>query len=697
MIPIELELSNFLAYKDSQTLSFDGIHVACLVGPNGAGKSSLLDAITWALWGKARTSAPDDLIHHGQEHMRVTLIFQQDQFRYRIIRQRKAGNRGQSLLELQQLDEDGINWEGISAPSMRETQQEIINLIRLDYDTFVNSALLLQGRADEFTTRTPGERKQVLASILGLDEWERLELGARDRAQKKKEEFIRIDSRTADILSELAQREEAAQELEHAVAQAEETARVLLDAETAWAKQEEARSRWKELIEEREDCERRMIAAEEERSGHVRALEGLRPQADKAGLEAEVGALKSKLEIIKDKRSRFDAAIAEKNRMDTDRAHLLGINNALGPETDPIKERIQVLETTVEPACPTCGQPLTDQHRRKVIADLAEEIETRREQFRRNREQIKDLERKIKVIGRECKDLEHELSVQMNLEKRVGEVEAALQHLADVDALIQQREEQMLRLHSDLQEFQERLSRLDKDIDETVSLLEGDIHSTQALDRLRLENRLADERVGGARQTLAALDALEGQLEALRLRGEKLSMEIELYEMLRIAFGKRGVPAMLIESVVPELEQEANKLLRRMTDGRMDIRIETQREIKTGETREALDIIISDELGSRPYETFSGGEAFRINFSLRIALSKLLANRAGARLKTLFIDEGFGTQDASGRAHLIDAIQSIQEDFEQILVITHIDELKDAFPARIEVEKSTDGARLRLS
>ncbi|MBN2555562.1 MAG: SMC family ATPase [Anaerolineales bacterium] len=697
MIPIELELSNFLAYKDSQSLSFDGIHVACLVGPNGAGKSSLLDAITWALWGKARTSTPDDLIHHGQEHMRVTLVFQQDQFRYRVIRQRKAGDRGQSLLELQQLDEAGISWEGISAPTMRETQQGIINLIRLDYDTFVNSALLLQGRADEFTTRTPGERKQVLASILGLNEWERLELRAKDRVQIKKEEFVRIDTRTADILSELAQREEAAQEVEHAVTQAEETARALHEAETAWAKQEEARNRWKELIEEREDCGRRMIAVEEERSEHVRALEGLRPRADKARLEAEVGALKSKLEILKDKRNRYDAATAEKNRMDTDRAHLLGINNALGPETDPIKERIHVLETTVEPACPTCGQALTDRHRRDVIADLAAEIETRREQYRLNRDLIKGLERKLQVVGRECQDLERELSAQMNLEKRAGEVEAALQHVADVDALIKQREEQLLRLHSALQEVRDRMSRLDQDIDETASLLDGDLHSAQVLDRLRLDNRLADERVGGARQKLAALDALEGQLEALRLRGKKLSMEIEMYEMLRAAFGKRGVPAMLIESVVPELEQEANKLLRRMTDGRMDVRIETQREIKTGETREALDIIISDELGSRPYETFSGGEAFRINFSLRIALSKLLANRAGARLKTLFIDEGFGTQDASGRAYLIAAIQSIQEDFEQILVITHIDELKDAFPARIEVEKSPQGARLRLS
>ena len=154
---------------------------------------------------------------------------------------------------------------------------------------------------------------------------------------------------------------------------------------------------------------------------------------------------------------------------------------------------------------------------------------------------------------------------------------------------------------------------------------------------------------------------------------------------------------MIIETVVPELERSANELLARMTDGQMHVRIETQRETKTGDLREALEIIISDELGDRPYELYSGGEAFRINFAIRIALSRLLARRAGAQLRSLFIDEGFGTQDIRGREHLISAINSIQDDFDRILVITHLDELKDAFPARIEVTKTSDGSHFSLS
>ncbi|MBM3943908.1 MAG: SMC family ATPase, partial [SAR202 cluster bacterium] len=100
---------------------------------------------------------------------------------------------------------------------------------------------------------------------------------------------------------------------------------------------------------------------------------------------------------------------------------------------------------------------------------------------------------------------------------------------------------------------------------------------------------------------------------------------------------------------------------------------------------------------TRSYETFSGGEAFRINFALRIALSKLLARRSGAPLPILFVDEGFGSQDAAGQERLKESIQSIQNDFKKILVITHVEEMKDAFPVRIEVRKGPSGSTFTVT
>jgi len=191
------------------------------------------------------------------------------------------------------------------------------------------------------------------------------------------------------------------------------------------------------------------------------------------------------------------------------------------------------------------------------------------------------------------------------------------------------------------------------------------------------------------------------ELEVRRKEKEKLlaqaAKEEKIYRDLAQAFGKKGIQALLIERALPEIEVEANELLGRMTDNRMHAEIETQRQTKKGDVVETLDINISDELGTRNYEMFSGGEAFRINFAIRIALSKLLARRAGAPLPTLIIDEGFGTQDSVGIEKLKEAINSIQDDFDKILVITHIEELRDAFPTRINVVKTPQGSTLEVS
>ena len=143
-------------------------------------------------------------------------------------------------------------------------------------------------------------------------------------------------------------------------------------------------------------------------------------------------------------------------------------------------------------------------------------------------------------------------------------------------------------------------------------------------------------------------------------------------------------------------QDEANAILANMPGNSMRVEFQTQRETRKGDTVEALDIVIGDEAGQRDYALYSGGEAFRINFAIRVALAKLLARRAGARLQMLVIDEGFGTQDARGRDSLVEAIRSIEADFETILVITHVNELKDLFPTQILVEKGPQGSSLSI-
>lgn len=211
------------------------------------------------------------------------------------------------------------------------------------------------------------------------------------------------------------------------------------------------------------------------------------------------------------------------------------------------------------------------------------------------------------------------------------------------------------------------------------------------------DNELRME-LGAAKQKVDVLKVLKERLEKMAKEREEISKTIENIKTLERAFGKNGVPALLIEQALPEIENKANEILNKLSGGDMRVRFITQaayKDDKREDMKETLDIQISDPVGTREYEMFSGGESFRVNFAVRLALAEVLSQRAGAKLQMLVIDEGFGSQDSQGRQRLLEAINLVRKDFSKILVITHIEELKDAFPHQIEVEKTPTGTQLK--
>jgi exonuclease SbcC len=849
MIPIRLELENFLCYQNPDALDFSGIHIACLTGDNGAGKSSLLDAITWALWGRARARRDDELMHLGKDEMWVEFTFDLEGIQYRALRQRWAGKRGRSVLDLQIADDNGV-LRSISESTIRQTQAKINALLRLDYDTFVNSAFLLQGRADEFTVKTAGERKQILADILGLDQWERYEERTKERLKSTDQQISLVASRLEEIERELAQEDHyradlaeaqdttlrlsdvlrkaeadlhklqaARQELTHKQMQLDDLTHRLAQRERELAAASDELARAQARVEEYEGV---LATAEEIEAGYARwakaretdgALNALLTQQsellqEQAELQAMLADARSELvarqatlnqQVIELKRraagkrvsADLDAiqaelkelakAEAERDALQTQLATLgeeagecRANNNALEAKGNEINERLTQLGDIDEARCPLCGQELSDEHRAEVTQQLEAERDAMRADFAANKERVKALTDVTAQARSQLDQVVRELKRQPALQRREAELaqrltdaqeaidqldgiqadlglvsvqldtddyapdaqralasvqtqlgalgydatthraaQATLEETAAFEAKhtgLRQARDEMPTAREMVVRLQERQSRWEKELTNDRSLqtaLHDDVgrletHLTDAsrveaeVDALRRQEQEARMRLGAAQQRLDACQALKKQRKERLAEQTHLAEARAIYDELRIAFGKRGVPAMIIEAAIPEIEASANNLLARMTNGRMHVRFETQREKVTGGTAETLDIQISDELGTRSYELYSGGEAFRINFAIRIALSQLLARRAGARLRSLVIDEGFGTQDAQGRERLVEAINAIQTDFDRIIVITHIDELKDAFPVRIQVTKTAQGSQIEV-
>ena len=318
-------------------------------------------------------------------------------------------------------------------------------------------------------------------------------------------------------------------------------------------------------------------------------------------------------------------------------------------------------------------------------------------------------QKKLAKVDKELEKLGYDVSAHEEAREKEFELRAVEEEhtsLKSAKEVSKQIESEIANLRLEIKKREAEIQTLEADYKTARANLEAaeagapDLESAEReLFRLReMENKTRSE-LGGAQQRVDVLEVQRARRGAFTKECDDIQKQIARHRTLERAFGKDGVPALLIEQALPQIEDKANELLDRLSDGQMSIRFATQTEYKDkrrDDLRETLDIQISDGAGIRNYEMYSGGEAFRVNFAIRLALSKILAQRKGARLQTLVIDEGFGSQDTQGKQRLIEAINLVKNDFAKILVITHLDELKDAFPTRIEVEKTEHGSTLHV-
>jgi DNA repair protein SbcC/Rad50 len=856
MIPIKLRIAGFLSYREPVELDFTTFSLACISGPNGAGKSSLLDAITWALFGQARKR--DETIinnHPAVKAAQVTLDFDYEGNRYRVQRTNPRGKTAAVEFFVWSRAEGEGCWKPLTERTLRETDQKIEATLRMNFDTFTNASFFLQGKADQFATARPADRKRILGNILGLEIWETYREAANLRRREIENDVKALEGRLTEIENELEQEPQRVERLERLEVQLAvmtkqrlERAAILDNVRRMRAALDEQAKLLETYYSQIESANRNreqilatLAARREEKAGYEQVIdsaaaiekayqdwqtartaleameavaaqfhqrEALR-QAPLRQIETEKVRLEEAQRLLMEQQSALEAALAEAGdltgRLSTARAAVTDAgkklearqalqedvqrlqarqaeakaeNPRLRDEMNELSDRISQLKAAEGVECPLCGQGLSADEREALIADLTQKGSQLGDRYRENKRLLEEFEGSLNQIGaqlaelngaevalreatRQADQLEHRLEQIHAQQKaweevgksRLAEITTALDtnafakdaraRLAEIDAELialgydldahealrqtenagRAAEEQNRQLHSarsalapvareitgleaQLADLEHSLAAMSSAHSEAAAQYaaaeaglpdliqaEADLHDIQ-----EQENQLRSE-VGMATQEVVVLETLKTRKADLQEARTGMNQQIADHKQLERAFGKDGIPALLIEQALPEIEETTNALLARLSNGRMSFSFLTQREYKDtsrADRKETLDMVISDSVGARDYELFSGGEAFRVNFSIRLALSQVLARRAGARLQTLVIDEGFGSQDAQGRQRLVEAINLVQDDFEKILVITHLDELKDAFPARIEVEKTADGSRFQV-
>ncbi len=586
MIPLQLTLKNFLSYRES-TLDFRGLHTACICGANGAGKSSLLEAITWVVWGKTRAATEDDVIHGGEKNVRVDFDFICNNQTYRIIRSRPRGRSG--ALEFQVATKSG-RFRSLTAKGLKATQKEIISCIKLDYDTFINSAYLRQGRADEFMLRRPSDRKQILADLLKLDRYEELANKAKDLAKEHKGKIAQIEQSLSPLQLEIDKQKFIKKELAHVETTLKESQKIqdsnrdrleklqtIEHQRQAWEQQMTwHQTQHQNLLQDCDRLEKDILAIQEQQKELAKLLD----EEDK--IIANYEQLLHWQQAEKDFASKFEIYQRSQERKQILEQQLLQKKNELNLEIKQTQTRLENIEQQEQEI--------------QNIFSKADEVAAALENLDRSRRKLKELDKLQKHISpllKQKQNLETEIAkTKANLSAKLDQLQISVhqlenqisqvpqmrqavltvdQHISNLDKkkVYQKRleekgterrhfqeklQENQRRYEKQWQELQQKLEMLVIP-EATCPLCEQNLdeqHRSHVVDKTQKEQQIAQEQIWTIREQLATC---EKELQLLRKEYKNISQELSDYDKLRQELGHLEAQLEATEDTYEQLER----------------------------------------------------------------------------------------------------------------------------------------------
>lgn len=765
MRPISLTIKNFLSYGENpQTIDFDNESIISFIGNNGHGKSALLESMTWALWGQARrsqgvTKSDDMLLHLGSQSMFVTLTIVVKNNIYKIHRTcEKKHNRIYTNLEFYSIIEN--EEKNLANAHQKDTQALIEKVIGISYDMFINTVYLKQGASNEFSKRTPKERKDILCSILKIDQIEEvrqqilsdikkiiqereisLKLEEKLLDKKKEEQLKHYQITIKNIEEELETIQTTINKDIKVMAEYQEkmthNTKIMTDIQDAIKKKDTIiqdlykvytahnfyYQKYKEAITAYQHFQKNNIKKKtlEELTNTKKLIE----EYEQKILDIETEYIRKKSEC----ESSYNIELEEINRKITD-----FIEQSNECHVFQIKQKIYAIDQNIDSyhknttTCFACDQTISDV---KIITQKIKTLESQKIELLQLQENYTTLKKDtLSQFEQEKKHIaQYKIETTTKLDKYYQDTKNEYKN--KIEALRSENEQYKNIIHEEtkksilldeIEAFCNKniLTELKKTIYTIYEhkfekegyrkeLHQNELYSKQVtaekinhemiIKKGEIEYQKKEKELQQIQNysTLLSKQIEENQTELKMIQQDLQEKEksLKIKSNLAHILSKNNLQAALIEEAIPLIEEEANKILQKLTNGSSKIYIESIKDLKSGSIKETLDIKIADQIGLRYYEFFSGGEAFRIDLALRIALVKLLAQKSGHLIKTFIIDEGFGSQDNTSLEIIIDTLFMLQNEFDLIIIISHLNDMKEQFPVQFYIEKTIQGSIIK--
>jgi exonuclease SbcC len=690
-------LNNFLSHEKTE-IEFKEDEKVLLDGQSGAGKSSIFDAIIWVLYGQGR-SENRSLVKKGAKKGSVylELIRRQENREDVVIITRSTTSTGKHSIEVA-IQQDNNPRIALPLSGVREIQNWIDKeLIGASYLLFINSVAYVQGNSESFVVQTAPKRKELLLEIVKAEDHDKYYEQARDCLSVLDNDSNRLSGQVIELEARLEAIRPILGALESHYTKIEDHANALGELEPKIELLEEKKTSLLALCQTVDILEKTIRSA----------------KADKEILESSISRKKAEIVLKPTLIAILNTAPLFKEDIEKTNKKLIELRNTLSIASEQEEKRNEVLrrkpvindyhfteiehlnkKITViksEPVCPSgVDCPYSGDHIKQI-----EELET---QIKNNENAIKEEADSLLVWETEFNKLPLQLDLRSIL-KETKETETYLKQLESELAktvLVQKDIDTITILEKEIPDLEKSLEEKNEFIKENVEKMDSieigatQINAVEAELLIQKENqRTLNENISKEKMAIEILEQNERESKIIEEKityiKEKELKDIQekkrKVELIKSAFSHNGIETLVIDILIPRLEDKINEILTKFSDFR--IHLDTQKKsVDMEKDIEGLWITIINDCGEEmPLENLSGGEHAKISVAITESLATL--QKCGFRL----YDEFITALDENSLEGFIVAIEYLQKQYSQMLVISHIRDIKDMFDKQLRCTK----------
>lgn len=453
-----------------------------------------------------------------------------------------------------------------------------------------------------------------------------------------------------------------------------------------------------EKMDKVKEKEAEIMAEKAKYEGRITDLQNELAEIQSIGIGAPCPKCKRPLqkEHLDELVTKYGAEIAAnekaKEKYDSRAIHLLEMKKELDSSIKELKKKEKDLNK------------LKKEEQKYVKAELR--MEDIKKRIKENEIKITEGKEKLKVVEERKKDV-----VQLNqdietlafdpseyeaVKKEVEEKTAVEREMIKLNERISKKEE----VKTSIEETEKKITMQNQKRDEIKTELQKTADIPEKFEAIKRErDQITEKELETAREyterktqhdervkELKRLQKSAEELKEVKKKQKDIEDKILVYAVLQDAF--KQIPVQIQSRLQPRIRKETSSLLNEVTEGKYPF-INLEKDY-------SLTVYYDGEY--YPISRFSGGEKDLINLCLRVGISRVLVSlssqKSFARIQSLFLDECFGSFDTERRKHLLAALNQLRKYFAQIVLITHIEEIKEALPEAFLVEEQEDGSSL---